>query len=99
MPTLPQEHLTLIMRFAPIFCKRIWHHVQVLVTGEILVRRKRTVTSVLRMMGLSDEPHFQNYPRVLNRPCDWCSFWYASRAPLGYVYASTKHQSPPTVVQ
>ena len=48
MPTLPEEYLTLIMRFAPIFSKRIWHHVQMLVTGEILVRRKRTVTSVLR---------------------------------------------------
>jgi hypothetical protein len=67
MPTLPEEYLTLIMRFAPIFSKRIWHYVQVLITGAILAPGKRTVTSVLRVMGLSDEQHFQNYHRVLNR--------------------------------
>ena len=67
MPTLPEEYLTLIMRFAPIFSKRIWHHVQILITGAILAPGKRTVTSVLRAMGLSDEQHFQNYHRILNR--------------------------------
>jgi len=67
MPTLPEEYFTLIMRFAPIFSKRIWHYVQVLITGAILAPGKRTVTSVLRVMGLSDERHFQNYHRVLNR--------------------------------
>jgi len=55
------------MRFAPIFSKRMWHYVQVLITGAILAPGKRTVTSVLRVMGLSYEPHFQNYHRVLNR--------------------------------
>jgi len=67
MPTLPEGYLTLIMRFAPIFSKRMWHYVQVLITGAILAPGKRTVTSVLRVMGLSYEPHFQNYHRVLNR--------------------------------
>lgn len=58
MPTLPEGYITLIMRFVPIFSKRIWHHVQILITGAILAPGKRTVTSVLRVMGLSDEPHF-----------------------------------------
>ena len=67
MLTLPSEYLTLIQVFAPLFSKRIWYHVQVLVIGAILAPGKRTVTSALRIMGLSQEPHFQNYHRVLNR--------------------------------
>jgi len=67
MLTLPSEYLTLIQAFAPIFSKRIWQHLQVLVIGAILAPGKRTVTAVLRIMGLSQEQHFQNYHRVLNR--------------------------------
>lgn len=40
---------------------------QVLVVGAILAPGKRTITSLLRVMGLSQEKHFQNYHRVLNR--------------------------------
>jgi hypothetical protein len=39
----------------------------VLVVGAILAPGKRTVTACLRVMGLSDEVHFQNYHRLLNR--------------------------------
>ena len=35
--------------------------------GGILAPGQRTVTAVLRVMGLSDNVHFQNYHRVLNR--------------------------------
>ena len=35
--------------------------------GVLLAPGKRTVTAVLRVMGLSQERHFQNYHRVLNR--------------------------------
>jgi len=35
--------------------------------GATLAPGKRTVTSALRVMGLSSERHFQNYHRVLNR--------------------------------
>jgi hypothetical protein len=67
MPTLPSEYLTLIQVFAPIFSQRIWQHIQVLVIGAILAPGKRTVTAVFWIMGLSQEKHFQNYHRVLNR--------------------------------
>ncbi len=67
MLTLPDEYFTLIAIFAPIFSKHIWQPAQVLLTGAILALGKRTVTSVLRVMGLSDDKHFQNYHRVLNR--------------------------------
>lgn len=40
---------------------------QVLVTGAILARAQRTVTAILRVMGLSDENHFVNYHQVLHR--------------------------------
>ena len=51
--------------FAPIFGQRVWLHVQVLLVGAILVIGKGTVTSVVRVMGLSDDRCFQNYHRVL----------------------------------
>lgn len=44
----------------------------VLATGAILAPGKRTVTSILRIMGLEDETRFQNYHRVLNRAA-WSS--------------------------
>jgi hypothetical protein len=40
--------------------------------GAILTPGKRTVTSALRVMGLADDAHFQNYHRVLNR-AGWSS--------------------------
>jgi hypothetical protein len=67
MLTLPGEYLTLIATFAPVFSERVWRHVQVLWAGAILAPGKRTVTSVLRVMGLSQTKHFQNFHRVLNR--------------------------------
>ena len=67
MLTLPSEYVTLIQAFAPVFSKRIWQHLQVLVIGAILAPGKRTVTAALRIMGLSQDKHFQNYHRILNR--------------------------------
>jgi hypothetical protein len=67
MLTLPKDYCALISTFAYIFSQRVWLQVQVLLVGAILAPGKRTVTSVLRVMGLSDEVHFQNYHRVLNR--------------------------------
>lgn len=67
MFTLPDAYSTLIWRFARVFSARVWRHAQVLLVGAILAPGKRTVTSALRVMGLSDEEHFQNYHRVLSR--------------------------------
>jgi len=67
MLTMPSELTSLIVAFAPLFSKRVWAHVQVLIVGAVLSPAKRTVTSALRVMGRSDEKHFQNYHRVLNR--------------------------------
>ena len=67
MLTLPFELTSLIVNFAPLFSKPVWRHAQVLLVGAILAPGKRTVTSALRVCGLSQERHFQTYHRVLNR--------------------------------
>ncbi len=67
MLTLPDEYNTLFSEFRPFFSKRVWKLALVLIIGAILAPGKRTVTAVLRIMGLSQEKHFQNYHRVLNR--------------------------------
>ena len=67
MLTLPDEYNTLFNQFRPYFSKRVWPFAMLLFVGAILAPGKRTVTAVLRIMGLSQERHFQNYHRVLNR--------------------------------
>lgn len=67
MLTLPDEYNTLLNHFRPFFSKRVWKLAVVLLIGAILAPGKRTVAAILRIMGLSEERHFQNYHRVLNR--------------------------------
>jgi hypothetical protein len=67
MITLPSEIMTVLGQFAPVFSERIWDWVQVLVAGAILAPGKRTVSSLLRAVGLQQEKQYQNYHRVLNR--------------------------------
>jgi hypothetical protein len=72
MLSLPDEMIAVLQPFAPVFRKRVWERALVLIVGAILVPGQRTVASVLRVMGLSQEEHFQNYHRVLNRD-QWAS--------------------------
>jgi hypothetical protein len=67
MPTLPPQLAAIILTFAPVFRPSTWQHALVLLWGGILAPGKRTVTSALRIMGLSTERQFQKYHRVLNR--------------------------------
>lgn len=67
MVILPEAIIQVLDCFAPLFSRRIWQWATVLVVGAILAPGKRTVTACLRAMGLSDEVHFQNYHRLLNR--------------------------------
>ena len=64
---LPIEIISVLLPFAELFSKKVWNHVQLLLVGAILTTGKRTITSVLEVMGLADKPNFQNYHRVLNR--------------------------------
>src|SRR5687768_1821510 len=67
MRTLPTMMLHLLNPFVPLFSRRLWPHVQVLLAGAILAPGKRTVSAALRVMGLGQTEHFQPYHRVLNR--------------------------------
>lgn len=67
MLTLPNEIMAVLIPFAQAFNYRIWDMVQIMVIGAILTPGKRTVTAILRTMGLQDDAQFQNYHRVLNR--------------------------------
>lgn len=67
MQTLPTRMLHLLNPFAPLFSKRVWPHVLVLLAGAILAPGRRTVCSALRAVGLGDERCFHRYHRVLSR--------------------------------
>ena len=67
MATLPSELAPIILAFQPLMLNRTWEHAVVLLIGAILAPGKRTVSSVLRIVGRQCEQGFQNYHRVLNR--------------------------------
>jgi hypothetical protein len=71
MLTLPQEMMRMILPFVGLFSERVWDYAQILLMGAILAPGKRTVSAALTVMGLKDDPQYQNYHRVLNR-AKWC---------------------------
>ena len=72
MRNLPLAIIQVLRQFEAVFSERVWDYAKVLVVGAILCPGKRTVTAALRVLGLSAEPQFQNYHRVLNR-ASWSS--------------------------
>jgi len=86
MLTLPTEIIAVLGPFAQAFNYRIWDMAQILAIGAILAPNKRTVTAVLRIMGLKDDAQFQNYHRVLNR-AKWSGL-VVSRILLGLLVAA-----------
>lgn len=67
---MPCELMNFVIAFASLFSKPVFNHVKVLLMGAILCPASRTVANALRVMGLSQEEHFQTYHRVLNR-AEW----------------------------
>ncbi len=67
MPDLPARFAGVIIAFAPLFVHRSWRHAQTLLIGAILAPGRRTVASLLRIMGRSHKRDFVNYHRVLSR--------------------------------
>ncbi|MGI4800512.1 MAG: transposase [Janthinobacterium lividum] len=92
MSRLPSRFTMVILSFAPLFLQRSWRHAEVLLTGAILVPGQRTVTSILRVMGLRQERRFVNYHRVLNRAA-WCPR-AASHTLLGLLVAAFAPRGP-----
>ncbi len=67
MHLLPKELMPWVLVFAPLFSKPVWESALVLLVGAIVAPGKRTVSAILRVMGIQHDPHFQNYHRVLSR--------------------------------
>src|SRR4029453_18383719 len=67
MLSLPIAFSSAIGVFAPVFSRPVWQHVKVLMTGAVLAPGQRTVPAILRILGLSAEPNFPTYHRVLHR--------------------------------
>ena len=73
MFTLPSEFSKQISSFASVFhTKKVFEHAVLLLTGAILCPGRRTISSVLRILGLSKERNYHKYYRVLSRST-WCA--------------------------
>jgi hypothetical protein len=90
---LPARFAAVILTFTPVFRQqRTWRHAELLRIGAILAPGKRTVTSLLRIAGLSRERRFTTYHRVLNR-----AVWNpraAARLLLGLLIAAFAPSGP-----
>src|SRR6266852_8148123 len=64
---LPTKIIQVLRSFEGVFSERVWEWAKVLLIGAILAPGERTVASILRVMGRSNDKQFQNYHRVLNR--------------------------------
>src|ERR671912_1683936 len=90
---LPARFAIVILNFVPVFVQqRTWRHAELLLIGAILAPGKRTVTSLLRIAGLSRERRFTNYHRVLNRAA-W-NARAAARLLLGLLVAAFAPAGP-----
>ena len=96
MRTLPPQMVQALAPFAPLFSRRVFRQVQVLVAGAILAPGKRTVASALRAMGLDQEKRFHRYHRVLSR-ARWSSREVA-RVLLGLLVEAFVPEGSPLVV-
>jgi hypothetical protein len=68
MLSLPDWLMPLLGEFAPVVGRKTtWHKVEFMVVGAIVATGKRTVSAVLRVMGLSQECHYARYRHVLSR--------------------------------
>ncbi len=64
---LPTKIIQVLRSFEGVFSQRVWEWAKVLLIGAVLAPGERTVASILRVMGRSNDKQFQNYHRVLNR--------------------------------
>ena len=83
------EYIKPLARFSIHCSPRIWTYAQVLMTGAIMARGQRTVIAVLQVMALSDETHFVNYHRVLQRAV-WSSLAVSGTLPLVQTFVPTE---------
>ena len=74
-PVVPTILVSWLAIFRPCFTAPVWNHILVLVGGAVLAPGKRTVTQVLRVMGLANRPGFGRYHECLTgrvgTPATW----------------------------
>lgn len=61
------EIISVLATFAPLFTRPTWKNINTLLVGAILCRGARRITSILRVMGLSETKNFSKFHRVLSR--------------------------------
>jgi hypothetical protein len=96
MRNLPPAIVHVLRPFGPLFSARVWAWATVLVVGAVLAPGQRTVTAVLRVMGLRTERQFQKYHRVLNR-ARWSSRAVSQRLLVALVDAFVPAEAPVVV--
>lgn len=96
MLILPTDIMPIIGAFRQVFSERIWDWAQILLVGSILTTHVRTVASVLRVMGLSQDKQYQNFHRVLNR-AKWSGL-LASKILLGLLIATFLASGVPLII-
>ena len=69
---MPPEIMNLMVPFAAVFQRRTWSKVQEMMIGAILAPGKRTVSSILQVLGKSQEANYARYHPVLSR-AQWSS--------------------------
>lgn len=70
--TLTNDILAVLAPFASEFSRPTWKNIQILIIGAILCRGPRRISSILRVMGLSNIKNFSKYHRFLSR-ANWNS--------------------------
>lgn len=96
MPSPSPEIIRLLSTFAVAFSVPTFANVIVLLCGTILAPGRRTVSSALRVMGLSDQGNFSKYHRVLSRAA-W-SPWLLSKRLLALIVTSLLAPGQPLVL-
>lgn len=97
MLNLPATIINLLNPFAPVFYgETTWEKAKTLLVGAILAPGKRTVSAMLRVMGLGEETNYAGYHHVLSRAV-WSSL-EASRILLKLLLAYLDKGESPLVL-
>lgn len=72
MPDLPAAILYVFSLFAPLFSRPVFRNAFQLFLGHILCKNRRTVTEVLRQLGLKNIKNYSKYHWVFSA-AKWCS--------------------------
>lgn len=72
MTDLPAAIIRVLLIFAPLFSRSVFKNACQLFTGHILCKNRRTITEILRQLGLKNIKNYSKYHWVLSG-AKWCS--------------------------